>query len=114
MVPVKSSIAKVTLTRDKRTYITCLCRYAAKEGSNKDEQTKPQSRGSGMIRLNNLLRQGTSGSTMTHFKTVFIQLLDRFDPNGTFMSSTCPAIWHSGRKPLHRKGIRRGGVLPDA
>jgi len=23
---------------------------------------------------------------MTHFKTVFIQLLDRFDPNGTFMS----------------------------
>jgi len=33
---------------------------------------------------------------MTHFKTVVIQLLDRFNPNGTFMSEHVPrhlAFW---------------------
>jgi hypothetical protein len=60
-----------------------------KDPTRTSKQTR-RAAGSAMIRLANLVRQGTSEGTMTHIKTVIIQRHDRFDPNGTFMSEHVP------------------------
>jgi len=79
----------------KLTLLACAGMLPKKDPTRTSKQTRSAA-GSGIIRLANLVRQGTSESTITHIKTVVIQLLDWFDPNGTFMSEHVPrhlAFW---------------------